>query len=68
MVILIDPTDPKLFMLMKAISDSGYDNIEDEHDMLMEMLAQQGRTIRIEYTSEEDIHISFPKKKKLGIF
>jgi len=68
MVILIDPSDEQLFVLMKAISDSGYEDIEEEHTLLMKLIEQKGRKIQIDYQGENDIRISFPKKKKLGIF
>ena len=68
MVILIDPSDEQLYHLMKAIADSGYENVETEHSILMKLIEQKGRKIQIDYQGENDIHISFPKKKKLGIF
>jgi len=68
MVILIDPDDPELFTLMKAIVDSGYENVDAEHAVLMNMLAEQGRSIQVDYRGENDIHITFPKKKKFKLF
>ena len=68
MVILIDPKDPELFTLMKAIVDSGYENIDAEHVVLMNLIAEKGRVIHIDYHGENDIHITFPKKKKFGLF
>jgi len=68
MVILIDPSDRELYTLMKAIADSGYENVDFEHAVLMKMLEEQGRTIHIDYVNENNMRITFPKKKKFGIF
>jgi len=32
------------------------------------MLAEQGRSIQVDYRGENDIHITFPKKKKFKLF
>jgi len=53
---------------MKAIADSGYENMDAEHAVLMQLIEEKGRTIQVEYKDEENIHITFPKKKKFKIF
>ena len=53
---------------MKAIVDSGYENVDAEHIALMGLIEEKGRVIHIDYVSEHDIEITFPKKKKFGLF
>ncbi|HTH23223.1 MAG TPA: hypothetical protein VL854_13475 [Nitrososphaeraceae archaeon] len=68
MVILIDPSDQELFLLMKAIADSEDGNIEAEHSVLMKLIEEKGRRIQVDYFNDDNIRISFPKKKRFGIF
>lgn len=69
MVVLIDPSDRELFKLMKLIVDSNWDN-EPEEDNLIIQLESKRRMIEIieDENNKDNLFISFPKKKKFGIF
>lgn len=65
----IDPSDRELFLLMKAISDSGFEDIEAEHNVLMALIEEKGRWIRYTHDiAQNKVVIDFPKKKRFGIF
>jgi len=69
LVVLIDPSDRELFKLMKLIVDSNWDN-EPEEDNLIIQLESKRRMIEIieDENNKDNLFISFPKKKKFGIF
>ena len=69
MTVIIDDSDKELYLLAKRIQDSGFENVDVETAVLVNILQEKGRKIAV-YAEEntENVYISFPKKKRFGIF